>query len=138
MSFDSDLNDAFLHSAAYAVLFFLFRNLSLSSHEIKKDNYLCLLSPPPWLLYSVREWSPLYLRKGFDNITAAAFPPVSVLERTAAMENRLSEIDWAQLVQIPSVSESFMQGLAYNLPIRRMDVKDGLIEGGTEEVGGDD
>lgn len=31
-----------------------------------------------------------------------------------------------------------MQGLAHNLPIRRMDVKDGLIEGGTEEAGGDD
>lgn len=55
MSFDSDLNDALLHSAAYAVLFFLFWNSPLSSHEIKKHNYLCLLSPPPWLLYSVGE-----------------------------------------------------------------------------------
>lgn len=54
------------------------------------------------------------------------------------MEDRLSEIDWAQLVQIPSVSEPFMQGLAHNLPIRRMDVKDGLIEGGTGEAGGED
>lgn len=51
------------------------------------------------------------------------------------MENPLSGIDWAQLVQIPSVSESFMRGSAHNLPIRRMDVKDGLIEGGTEEAG---
>lgn len=31
-----------------------------------------------------------------------------------------------------------MQGLAHNLPIRQMDVKDGVIEGGTEEAGGDD
>lgn len=54
------------------------------------------------------------------------------------MEGRLSEIDWAQLVQIPSVSEPFMQGLAHNLPIRWMDVKDGLIEGGTEEAGGEE
>lgn len=54
------------------------------------------------------------------------------------MEDRLSEIDWAQLVQIPSVSEAFVQGLAHNLPIRQMDVKDGLIEGGTEEVRGED
>lgn len=75
MSFDSNLNDALLHSAAYAVLFFLFWNLQLSSHEIKKHNYLCLLSPLSRLLYSVGEWSPLYLRKGFDNITAK-LPPL--------------------------------------------------------------
>lgn len=76
MSFDSDLNDALLHSAAYAVLFFLFWNSQLFSHKIKKHNYLCLLSPPPWLLYSVGEWSPLYLRKGFDNITAELPSPL--------------------------------------------------------------
>lgn len=50
-------------------LFFPFWSPLLSSHKIKKHNYLCLLSYPPFLLYSAGEWSPLYLRKGFDNIT---------------------------------------------------------------------
>lgn len=55
MSFDSDLNNALLHSAAYAVFFFLFWNSPLSSHEIKKHNFLSLLSPLPRLLSSVGE-----------------------------------------------------------------------------------
>lgn len=51
------------------------------------------------------------------------------------MENSLSEIDWTQLVQIPSVSESFMQGLAHNPSIRWMDGQGGVAEGGTENAG---
>lgn len=51
----SDLKDALLH---FSVLFLL-----SGAHRY-------VFSPPPCLLYSVGEWSPLYLRKGFDNITA--------------------------------------------------------------------
>lgn len=74
MSFSSHLNDALPHSMAFSDHFFFFpfpfRSSLLSSHKIKKHNYLGLLSYPPLLLYSAGEWSPLYLRKGFDNITA--------------------------------------------------------------------
>lgn len=51
------------------------------------------------------------------------------------MENSLSEIDWTQLVWIPSVSKSFMQGLAHNLSIRWMDGQGHVAGGGTENAG---
>lgn len=41
-------------------------------------------------------------------------------------------------VWIPSVSQSFMQGLVHNLSIRWMDVWGHVAEGGTEYAGGDE
>lgn len=115
----------------FLFLFFpVLRLLSLLKPKIKKLSYLrrllapqhtSPLSPPLPLLFCGRVITPSLLKR-LDNITGgSAFRPVSVLKCVVATEDSLSEIDRARPVWIPSVSESFMQGLVHNLSIRWMD-----------------